>query len=124
MSATTSNTSGGDGPPARADLGGLAELVEELVAQVTEGGDADDVIAAITRVPADAIGGFFHATFGTGGNDTALVPLTTGVAASPGAASGEIVLTAEEAIDAAAAGRQVILVRTATTPDEIGRAHV
>ena len=45
--------------------------------------------------------------------------LTRGVPASPGAAVGEVVFSADEAADAAAAGRKVILVRVETSPEDI-----
>jgi pyruvate,orthophosphate dikinase len=46
-------------------------------------------------------------------------PLAKGLNASPGAASGEIVLTSDAAVQAAKAGRKVILVRTETSPEDI-----
>ncbi|MBV9433055.1 MAG: pyruvate, phosphate dikinase, partial [Hyphomicrobiales bacterium] len=49
--------------------------------------------------------------------------LGTGLPASPGAASGEIVLTSEEAEKAKAAGRKVILVRVETSPEDIHGMH-
>jgi pyruvate,orthophosphate dikinase len=45
-------------------------------------------------------------------------PLTAGLAASPGAVSGRVVLEVDEAVRAAAAGEAVILVRTACTPED------
>ena len=45
-------------------------------------------------------------------------PLATGVAASPGAATGTIVFTADEAERLGTAGDPVILVRDETTPDD------
>ena len=45
--------------------------------------------------------------------------LARGIGASPGAASGEVVIDAEEARRLAAAGRSVILVRPETTPEDI-----
>ena len=45
-------------------------------------------------------------------------PLASGVNASPGAAAGAIVLTADEAETRGKAGEQVILVRDETTPDD------
>jgi len=44
--------------------------------------------------------------------------LARGVGASPGAAKGEIVFTARAAVEAAAEGRDVILVRPKTRPDD------
>lgn len=43
----------------------------------------------------------------------------TGLPASPGAASGEIVFSAEEAKAARAEGRRVVLVRTETSPEDV-----
>jgi len=45
--------------------------------------------------------------------------LTTGLAASPGAAVGEVVFTADDAVARATAGASVILVRKETNPDDI-----
>jgi pyruvate,orthophosphate dikinase len=46
-------------------------------------------------------------------------PLTTGLGASPGVASGEIALTPEAAERAAEAGRSVVLVRSETSPEDV-----
>jgi pyruvate,orthophosphate dikinase len=46
-------------------------------------------------------------------------PLTIGVPASPGVAGGEIVVSPDGAVAAAAEGRTVILVRTDTSPDDV-----
>jgi pyruvate, orthophosphate dikinase len=46
-------------------------------------------------------------------------PLATGLNASPGVAHGEIVTSTEAAEVAVAAGRKVILVREATSPDDV-----
>jgi len=53
------------------------------------------------------------------GRPTGAELLTTGVGASPGIASGEIVLSADAAVAAAEAGRRVILVRAETSPDDV-----
>jgi len=51
-------------------------------------------------------------------------PLTTGLPASPGVATGEIATTPEAAEAADAAGRPVILVRQETSPEDVrGMAH-
>jgi pyruvate,orthophosphate dikinase len=47
------------------------------------------------------------------------VPLTRGVGASPGAAVGEVVFTAQRAVERAAEGVPVILVRRETNPDDL-----
>lgn len=50
--------------------------------------------------------------------------LTKGLNASPGAASGQIVFSADHAEEWVAAGKQVLLVRKETSPDDIGGMHV
>ncbi len=47
----------------------------------------------------------------------------SGLPASPGAATGEIVFTSEDAVEAARAGRKVILVRVETSPEDIHGMH-
>lgn len=46
-------------------------------------------------------------------------PITTALPASPGAATGTVVFSAEEAIEEAAKGKKVILVRLETSPEDI-----
>jgi len=46
-------------------------------------------------------------------------PIAKGLPASPGAASGKVVFTADEAEEMGKSGEDVILVRTETTPDDI-----
>ena len=59
-------------------------------------------------------------TFAT---DAAYEVVARGVAASPGAAKGGIVFTAEEAVAAAEAGRAVVLVRPFTEADDVAGFH-
>ncbi|MBB5666677.1 pyruvate,orthophosphate dikinase [Rhizobium leguminosarum] len=47
----------------------------------------------------------------------------TGLPASPGAATGAIVFTAEEAVEAESEGRKVILLRVETSPEDIHGMH-
>ncbi len=53
-----------------------------------------------------------------------LVPLTKGLNASPGAATGQIVFTAEDAERWAKEGKTVLLVRKETSPEDIGGMNV
>ena len=46
--------------------------------------------------------------------------IAKGLPASPGAAVGQVVFSAEQAEDAKAAGKDVILVRTETSPEDVG----
>lgn len=50
-------------------------------------------------------------------------PLTIGLPASPGAAFGKLAFTANEAVDRAAAGEKVLLVRKETSPEDVDGMH-
>jgi len=93
----------------------LAAIISSAVQRARRGDDMT-ISEAVALVPAGALGAFLHATF-AGDDDLEL--LTTALGASPGAATGEIVFSAEDAIDAADAGKAVILVRNETTPDDV-----
>ena len=49
--------------------------------------------------------------------------LTIGLPASPGAASGKLAFTAEEAVERAAAGERIILCRKETSPEDVAGMH-
>ena len=94
----------------------LAAAIRSAVQRALADGSGRSVADAVTLVPAGAISTFLHATFET---TTDRVLITTALGASPGAASGVVVLSADDAIDAADAGKSVILVRNETTPDDV-----
>jgi pyruvate, orthophosphate dikinase len=75
---------------------------------------------ALATIDADRLDALLHATFD---RDAEYDVLARGVAASPGAAKGEIVFTAEEAVAAAEDGRDVILVRPFTEADDVAGFH-
>lgn len=50
-------------------------------------------------------------------------PLTVGLPASPGAAFGKLAFTADEAVDRAAEGEKVLLVRKETSPEDVDGMH-
>ena len=50
--------------------------------------------------------------------------LTKGLPASPGAASGQVVFSADDAVEWTRQGKQVVLVRKETVPDDIHGMHV
>ncbi len=76
---------------------------------------------AILRVEANALEQLLHASLPTPEElkKQDILPLAQGLPASPGAAMGEIVFTADEAEFASSAGRKVILVRRETSPEDI-----
>jgi pyruvate,orthophosphate dikinase len=71
---------------------------------------------AIDTIDAASLDALLHPTFAP---DASFEVLATGVAASPGAAKGQIVFSPEEAVEWAERGRQVILVRPFTEADDV-----
>jgi pyruvate,orthophosphate dikinase len=75
---------------------------------------------ALAHVDAGKLEALLHPTFDPTHD---YEPITTGVAASPGAAKGEIVFTAAEATAAAQDDRDVILVRPFTEAEDVAGFH-
>jgi pyruvate,orthophosphate dikinase len=75
---------------------------------------------AIDTIDAGALDALLHPTFDPGAD---FEVLAEGVSASPGAAKGEVVFTAAEAVEAAGEGRDVILVRPFTEADDVAGFH-
>jgi pyruvate, orthophosphate dikinase len=75
---------------------------------------------AVARVDAASLDQLLHPTLDP---KAAKDVIASGLAASPGAATGEIVFTADEAQRAAGDGRAVILVRLETSPEDIHGMH-
>jgi pyruvate, orthophosphate dikinase len=75
---------------------------------------------AIATIDADRLDALLHPGFK---RDAHFHVLAEGVAASPGAAKGAIVFTADDAVQAAEDGRDVILVRPFTEADDVAGFH-
>ncbi|MFT8635638.1 pyruvate, phosphate dikinase [Novacetimonas hansenii] len=75
---------------------------------------------AICRVPATSLDQLLHPALDP---KAERVQLTRGLPASPGAASGAVVFTAEECEARAARGEDVILVRVETSPEDVHGMH-
>ena len=75
---------------------------------------------AIARVDPAALDQILHPTLDP---DAVRDEIASGLGASPGAATGEVVFTAEEAEKLAADNRAVILVRAETSPEDIHGMH-
>jgi pyruvate,orthophosphate dikinase len=71
---------------------------------------------AVMRIEPDQLAQVLHPYIDP---EAELEVLATGLPASPGAATGRIVLTADEAEEKGEAGEPVILVRKATSPDDV-----
>ncbi|MBC7576633.1 MAG: pyruvate, phosphate dikinase [Tardiphaga sp.] len=75
---------------------------------------------AVTRIDPASLDQLLHPTIDPAANRDIIA---TGLPASPGAASGEIVFSSEEAAKLQADGRDVILVRIETSPEDIHGMH-
>jgi pyruvate, orthophosphate dikinase len=75
---------------------------------------------AVSRVDPSALDQLLHPTLDP---DAAKTEIASGLGASPGAATGEVVFTADEAEKLAADHHDVILVRTETSPEDIHGMH-
>ena len=75
---------------------------------------------AITRIEPATLDQLLHPTIDP---SVKRKPFATGLPASPGAACGEIVFTADEAEALQAAGHKVLLVRVETSPEDIHGMH-
>jgi pyruvate,orthophosphate dikinase len=96
---------------AKAALKIAADLVAEGLIDAEE---------AVMRIDAARLDQLLHPTIDP---DAERRVIATGLPASPGAASGEIVFDADEAQTLKAQGRNVILVRTETSPEDIHGMH-
>ncbi|MDH3229543.1 MAG: pyruvate, phosphate dikinase [Alphaproteobacteria bacterium] len=75
---------------------------------------------AVSRIEPQALDQLLHPALDP---DAERIIIATGLPASPGAASGKAVFTADEAEAEAAKGERVILVRTETSPEDIHGMH-
>jgi len=75
---------------------------------------------AVATIDADNLDALLHPSFDTTARYTVIA---RGVAASPGAAKGTIVFTAPDAVEQAADGKAVILVRPFTEADDVAGFH-
>jgi pyruvate, orthophosphate dikinase len=97
--------------PAQAAVRFAVDAVEEELVTREE---------ALRTIDPGSLDALLHPTFAP---DADFDVLASGMAASPGAARGEIVFTAEEAVEAAEAQREVILVRPFTEADDVAGFH-
>jgi phosphoenolpyruvate-protein kinase (PTS system EI component) len=94
----------------------LDRIIVEAVRSALDPNNPTTVADALARVPADDLSVYLHARFDDAEDRDVL---TTGLPASPGAASGRIVTDAAAAVEAGHHGVAVILVRNETTPDDV-----
>jgi pyruvate, orthophosphate dikinase len=79
-----------------------------------------DKAGALASIEAEKLDALLHPTFDP---DASYEVLARGVAASPGAAKGAIVFFADDAVAAAAEGREVVLVRQFTEAEDVAGFH-
>ncbi len=77
---------------------------------------------ALRQVPAEDLTQLLLPSFTEADKKSAEV-LATGLPASPGAATGKLAFTAEEAVQRTLDGEEVLLVRNATSPEDIDGMH-
>ena len=77
---------------------------------------------ALLMLEAKALDALLHPQFDPKALKAA-TPVATALAASPGAACGKIVFTAEDAVEQGKAGEKVVLVRLETSPEDIEGMH-
>jgi pyruvate,orthophosphate dikinase len=89
----------------------------KIAVDMVEEGFVDEE-KALMMVEPEALNQLLHPVFDAGekGNHSLLAK---GLAASPGAAAGQVVFTADEAVAGKKEGKRVILVRDETSPDDI-----
>jgi pyruvate,orthophosphate dikinase len=95
-----------------------AAAVKIAVDMVDEG--LIDTAMAVLRVDPLALDQLLHPALDPAADRTVI---TTGLPASPGAASGQAVFSADEAEELAAMGTAVILIRVETSPEDIHGMH-
>jgi pyruvate, orthophosphate dikinase len=78
---------------------------------------------AVLQVDPRQLDALLHPTFDPAAIKAA-VPVGTALPASPGAATGKVVFTAEDAVEWTNRGQKVILVRLETSPEDIEGMHV
>jgi pyruvate,orthophosphate dikinase len=96
--------------------GNLAPTITRLVREASAARNGLAVAAALNSIEPSDLAAFFHHSLP---DDLDAVAAGEGLPASPGAASGRIVLTSDDAIVAGDNGEAVILVRPETTPDDV-----
>ena len=77
---------------------------------------------AVTMIDPKSLDSLLHPTFPKEELER-VAPLGKGLAASPGAAAGQIVFSADDAVEWADKGHKVILVRLETSPEDIEGMH-
>ena len=96
--------------------GELASTIAGAVREAAAARNGLAVAAALNCVEPGELAEFFHVRLAA---DVDATPIGHGLAASPGAATGRIVLTSDAAMHASDRGEDVILVRPETTPDDV-----
>ncbi|MFW6013001.1 MAG: pyruvate, phosphate dikinase, partial [Candidatus Bipolaricaulota bacterium] len=92
-----------------------AKAAVKIAVDMVEEGLIDET-TAISRVEPEQLDQLLHPSFDP---DTDKETVAKGINASPGAAVGEVVFTADEAVEKRDNGEKVVLVRTETSPEDI-----
>ncbi|TFH14337.1 MAG: pyruvate, phosphate dikinase, partial [Acidimicrobiales bacterium] len=94
----------------------LSDTIRSAVRSARTDASPSAIAATLTSIRPEDLAVFFHASLSAVDD---VEPIGGGLPASPGAASGRIVLSADAALEAAERGQSVILVRPETSPDDV-----
>jgi phosphoenolpyruvate-protein kinase (PTS system EI component) len=94
----------------------LSDTIRSAVRSALTDPSPSTIAATLTSIRPEDLAVFFHASLSASDD---VEPIGSGLPASPGAASGRIVLSADAALEAAENGQSVILVRPETSPDDV-----
>jgi phosphoenolpyruvate-protein kinase (PTS system EI component) len=96
--------------------GDLAHTIATAVQEAQAAHNGLAIAGALNCIRPEELAAFFHVSLA---RDVDADPIAQGLPASPGAASGRIVLSADAAMGAGEVGDDVILVRPETSPDDV-----
>lgn len=94
-----------------------AQAAVKIAVDMVEEGLIDKK-TAVTRLAPEQIDQLLHPAFDAD-ELAASAPVATGLAASPGAACGQVCFTAQAAAEAAAQGKKTLLIREETSPEDL-----
>jgi pyruvate,orthophosphate dikinase len=95
-------------------------IAVEMVSERVNGKGLLDETAALLRLEPASLHQLLHPVVDP---RATYIPLTRGLAATPGAAAGEVVFSPEKAVEAALHEHKVILVRADTSPEDVAGMH-
>src|SRR5699024_6526338 len=100
-----------------------AKAAFKIAVDLVEGGYTSKE-KAISKINPKSVDQLLHPAFEPTSLDAATAISTSGLPASPGAATGKIYFDADKAVEKSLAGEQVVLIRHETSPEDIAGMNV